>query len=435
MRTVISLVIIAVVLIALSSFTEAPSRIQHFSPQDLYGSSKENVPPSNPNRLETQLTSSLPTKSATSSPPKPIEKIDGGSGQPKETSNESDLPHGKSPKPIPHTKQPPDTGNGQPQQKPDAVVWSSFAYVQYVTNSNYLCNSLMVLEELHRLGTKAERIMMYPQHWSIPKGQADTEEARFLLQARDNYKAELVPIEVVTFEDRGDATWKDSYTKLLAFNQTQYKRVISLDSDAIVRQTMDELFFLPSTPVAMPRAYWLDQPFLSSQLLVIEPSTTEWTRVSDYMSTNPKGGFDMDILNTLYKNTALVLPHRRYDLLTSEFRKEPNQHEPYLSTQEKWNGTKVLEEVKFVHFSDWPVRKPWLMDEEGREESKPKCHKVGNEMDCTDRDIWVELYSGYAAKRKEICGREYDLRRRATGMERRTQRMREVPAWFEAIVT
>jgi len=53
-------------------------------------------------------------------------------------------------------------------------------------------------------------------------------------------------------------TWSDSYTKLLAFNQTQYDRVLSLDSDSTVLKPMDELFLLPDCPVAMPRAYWLE---------------------------------------------------------------------------------------------------------------------------------------------------------------------------------
>jgi len=41
---------------------------------------------------------------------------------------------------------------------------------------------------------------------------------------------------------------------------------------------MDELFHLPSSPVAMPRAYWLDNQ-LSSQLLLIQPSVEEFARV------------------------------------------------------------------------------------------------------------------------------------------------------------
>lgn len=194
---------------------------------------------------------------------------------------------------------------------------------------------------------------------------------------------------------------------------------------------MDELFLLPPTPIAMPRAYWLSQPFLSSQLLVLTPSFTEWTRLSRYMASHPDAGFDMDILNTLYKDTALVLPHRGYDLLTSEFRHNRTDHARYLGTSEAWNATAALAEAKFVHFSDWPVRKPWYADEVGRTAREPECHGEGKERDCADRDIWTGLYKAYARKRKEICGREYDVGKRESKVERRARR---VPRWWEAVV-
>ena len=157
---------------------------------------------------------------------------------------------------------------------------------------------------------------------------------------------------------------------------------------------------LPSSLVAMPRAYWLDQPFLSSQLVLIEPSVREWHRIQKFME-NDDSGFDMDILNTLYKDSCLVIPHKRYDLLTSEFRSET--HERYLGSDEAWNGAKVLEETKFVHFSDWPVPKPWYeIPESVIKEHQPKCkeRKYGEEPDCRDRDIWLNLYKEFSDNRQ-----------------------------------
>ncbi|KAF2264010.1 nucleotide-diphospho-sugar transferase [Lojkania enalia] len=294
----------------------------------------------------------------------------------------------------------------------DGVQWSEFAYVQYVTNANYLCNSLMILESLYRLGAKADRIILYPNHWKVPTddGVDSSFESKLLAQARDQYKTKLVPIQVQTYE-RGDNTWKDSYTKLLAFNQTQYKRVISLDSDATVQQPMDELFLLPPAPVAMPRAYWLDQLFLSSQLVVLEPSEQEWKRIQNAMQNNADSGFDMDILNTLYNESCTIIPHRKYDLLSGEFRSK--KHDKYLGADEPWDPKAVLEEAKFVHFSDWPRPKPWLKaDSAIVEEVQPKCKKVEGEEDCTDRDIWLSLYQDFSQRRQRICGRRYDDRRR-----------------------
>ena len=73
------------------------------------------------------------------------------------------------------------------------VDWSRFAYVQYVTNTPYLCNSVMLFERLHTLGTKADKLMMYPSQF-IPGD--DSLEGRLLAKARDEYGVKLTPIEV-----------------------------------------------------------------------------------------------------------------------------------------------------------------------------------------------------------------------------------------------
>lgn len=107
--------------------------------------------------------------------------------------------------------------------------WSQYAYCQYVTRPEYLCNSLMIFDSLERVGSKASRVMMYPHDWNVDD---TTAQGRLLVQARDQFAVALQPIEVQHFD--GQETWADSFTKLLAFNQTKYKRVLSLDSDATV---------------------------------------------------------------------------------------------------------------------------------------------------------------------------------------------------------
>lgn len=90
---------------------------------------------------------------------------------------------------APHVGQPPEQHN---------TDWSRFAYVQYVTNSAYLCNSVMLFETLHRFGTsRADRVMMYPAHMVDPTAMtATTHDGRLLLQARDDFNVKLVPIAV-----------------------------------------------------------------------------------------------------------------------------------------------------------------------------------------------------------------------------------------------
>ena len=121
---------------------------------------------------------------------------------------------------------------------------------------------------------------------------------------------------------------------------------------------MDELFLLPPSPVAMPRAYWLGpkNKTFTSGLMLIQPSDFEFGRIMDEITEAPSDMYDMEIMNKLYGDTALVVPHRPYTLVTGEFRSK--SHEGYLGNEEElWDAEKILKDAKYLHFSDWPVPK------------------------------------------------------------------------------
>lgn len=165
---------------------------------------------------------------------------------------------------------------------------------------------------------------------------------------------------------------------------------------------MDELFFIPTAPVAMPRAYWLsDQSTLSSQLVLIEPTEQEFKRIADAIDSADTEEFDMEIVNQLYGRDCLILPHRRYDLLTGEFRS--GNHTSYLGNNyEGWDPEKMLKEAKFLHFSDWPMPKPWISaSSRMQSDVQPKCvQNSKGEEDCRARDIWLSFYSDFKERRQ-----------------------------------
>jgi hypothetical protein len=212
------------------------------------------------------------------------------------------------------------------------------------------------------------------------------------------------------FADQWTGTWDKSVTKFMAFSLEYYDRVIALDSDVTLLQPLDELFLLPPTPMAMPRAYWADsKPWpLTSMLMVIKPDLKELQRFKDRM---PGGGedilvdahrFDMELVNERFEDSALVLPHRPYALLTGEFRRK--DHSAYLgNSKEKWDAEKVFKEAKIVHFSDWPLPKPWIMwPTEGLQEMQPDCGG-SRQGTCAERRIWKQLYDDFRHRRRDIC--------------------------------
>ncbi|CAG7961508.1 unnamed protein product [Penicillium salamii] len=302
----------------------------------------------------------------------------------------------------------------------DEVDWSRFAYTQYATNEVYLCNSLMVFETLERLGSKAERVLFYPEQWDLIIEDEYDRVSELLLMARNKLKVMVIPIKIDGIAgSRGigsEASWETSLTKLMAFGEANYERVIHLDSDVLLLQTMDELFFLPPTTVAMPRAYWLlPEKSLSSLLIVVEPSFREYSRITDDALPAKTGQvevnvtdhrYDMDLLNARYGDSAMVLPHRHYGLLSGEFRTK--DHRRFLGNDDEvWDPDHVLAQAKFVHFSDWPVPKPWVMwSPELLAEQQPKCDYhpgTPQESGCRDREIWKMLYDKYRRKRKDVC--------------------------------
>lgn len=128
----------------------------------------------------------------------------------------------------------------------------------------------MLFESLHRLGNQADRVLMYPAVFQVQEGKEESTVSKLLRRARDRYRVKLVPIEVQHIDsgdgkpcqrpwwkyrtERLSGTWAESFTKLLAFNQTQYERVIHLDSDSTLLQVRLSGYFILSSSHCLHRA-------------------------------------------------------------------------------------------------------------------------------------------------------------------------------------
>lgn len=284
------------------------------------------------------------------------------------------------------------------------VDWSHYAYSQYATDSAYLCNAVMVFEALSRLGSKADRILLYPQEWDMEVESATDRDSQLLVKARDWYNVKLIPVEVPKADN--DA-WHGSLVKFLTWQQTQYERILHIDADVTILKHMDELFLLPRAQVAMVRAYWeLPKKQLTSLLVLLEPSESEYQRLmtASRVDNNPSGDYDMEILNRFYGDSALILPHQQYGLLSGEFRSTDHQH--FMGNDfEKFNADRTFREASLIHFSDWPLPKPWIMWPHNLiGDILPRCYSDrGLEVHtCTKKDIWLELYDDFR-KRRKVC--------------------------------
>lgn len=186
-----------------------------------------------------------------------------------------------------------------------------------------------------------------------------------------------------------EETWGDSLTKLRIFQLTEYERIVYFDCDALVLKNMDVLFRLPSAPVAMPRAYWANQGTFTSMLLVIEPSERRFHQLVSLAQRTRQ--FDMDVLNSVFAGSCLVLPNV-FALLTGIFR-DARYREMYLGNVfETWAARDIYDRAYLVHFSDFPVLpKPWVsVSTEEVEAAAPNCPP-----DCVEKEVWIDIYQQF----------------------------------------
>lgn len=249
------------------------------------------------------------------------------------------------------------------------VNWNDFAYVQYATNLDYLCNSAMIFEQLHSLQVKPNKVLLYPLEWGAPSDEPiappenrtqDPSELFLLQKIREEFNVILKPVTLIHLES-DEEYWASSFTKLQIFNMTEYKRMLVMDSDSTVHQSLDRLFLLPHATVAAPRSYWSDavhgdRIILTSLLMLVEPSPSQSKRIISALEHRGKNDYDMEIINDLYKDDCLILPHRGLSLLSGELRRKT--HNNYMgSSTDIWNATLELEKTAMVHFSDYPYPK------------------------------------------------------------------------------
>ena len=266
--------------------------------------------------------------------------------------------------------------------------------------------------------------MFYPYSWDASEideyspSQDLNHIARLLQSASREYYVKLQPISLLHQNRTTQETCADSYTKLLAFNLTSLDRVLTIDTNSVVLQNLDELFLLQPAPVAMPYVYWGSPTgwSFSSQMMLITPSTTTFSQIESAIKGAKADEYDMDILNSLFRNRILRIPERPYNLLSGEFRR--TEHKQYLGpTSQKayakpWDPDAILAEARVLHFSDWPVPQPWVRaSQEVLNKYMPKCRKSEwfGASNCRDRAVWLKLYVDFEVRRNAVCGVGFEL--------------------------
>lgn len=404
-----------------------------------------------------------------------------------------------------------------------AVDWSKLAYINYVTDSAYLCNTLIMFDDLkHKYNTKAKLVLLISRDLLDPNSSSDVDHIKRLLDKIKDVDQEQVVVKLIEniVKPMDYTPWNESLTKLLIFNETDYNRIIYLDNDAVLMDNLDELFFLPAyIKFAAPLTYWFlsekdineaykeltvdekvsinlktytkklesriknnkmiynhlpNLPHLlylnsknvakdiiqstssasplfnfhankksgkikfASNLMVIKPSKDLFDIIVNEALPkvlNKKTKYDMDLINeeiynlkkiiyyqfslfrkmkSKFQPEVLVLPFGTYGLLTGSVRNR-NHHSMIVNDilgykrldetgqQIEKEFDRSVRESKYIHFSDYPIGKPWNYHSIDEFECKAdEIHSDDVEGDTKACNLWNSIYSTYLATRN-IC--------------------------------
>lgn len=197
---------------------------------------------------------------------------------------------------------PPSSQNAvQLDRVPPDFSASPFAYVFYATQDDYACSILVNVDRLNNLFNTSHRIIVLVKP-SLPSHYLTTLTAQ---------NATVIPYEPPPLADGNVSYYQDVLLKLVGFRLHHYipslKRVLILDADQLILQSLDHIFGLPEVDVAAPRAYWQSEGFTSAFILATL-SDRLWDKISNGLSTIDHDVFDMDLMNKLFAKTLLVLP-------------------------------------------------------------------------------------------------------------------------------
>ncbi len=189
-----------------------------------------------------------------------------------------------------------------PEENATDSSLSPYAYVFYATKAEYACSVLVNIDRLHNIFHTKHRIVV------LVKPTISSEYlSRFTAQ-----NATVIPYEPPPLYDKNVPYYTDVLLKLVGFRLHHYvpflQRVLILDSDQIILQSLDHVFSLPAADLAAPRASGQGTFGFTSAFLLVSLSDRLWDRMELALKTIDHGTFDMDLLNRMFGETAMILP-------------------------------------------------------------------------------------------------------------------------------
>ncbi|KAK5118273.1 hypothetical protein LTR62_002786 [Meristemomyces frigidus] len=287
------------------------------------------------------------------------------------------------------------------QRASASIDWNRLAHIQLARNHHDVCNSVMVLADLHRLKSPARRLLLFPREWALEEGKKGDysdpflESSRRLLRmAARRYGVELRPVQsVVPVED---ASSRPVYSLASAYALADFDRVLSIETPGLLFDAtpLDAvLAFTEPAPFAMLQDSAQGDGVHYADLLLLQPTSETHTDLERQIAE----------MSTTFNDTLLPFSFEDPLLLASStedrtlIRSIGILHDVPSPAIPAFNATAYLSDVSYIRFSD-----PKLP---GPEYDVPWSQKVASRPRNKDADwTWTKLYGQFAQRRMEVCG-------------------------------
>jgi len=264
-----------------------------------------------------------------------------------------------------------------------------YTFLSILTSDDYLPGLLVLAHSLQKTGTPLPLLVLLTPNIS-------SETLTTLDSHRIAYKVldyELINPTNVDKKHR----WFSTYSKIFAFGQTEYDKVVYLDADMLILRNIDELFNYPHMSATnsggmLPRK--VSWTHLNSGLMIIEPSKKIFTDMLNRIGKievleaggsveRPQYGSDQDFFNKYYPNW----PNQKELHLDHKY----NIFHYHLDEYSKLFGYTIEDgpkPISIIHYASY--LKPWNIKSD-------KLDEIAGDLDrCLELkaiQLWIEQFN------------------------------------------
>lgn len=152
-----------------------------------------------------------------------------------------------------------------------------------------------------------------------------------------------------------------AYTKITLWKQTQFRKIVYIDSDVVAYKAPDELFAIEHPFSAAPDIGWPD--IFNTGVMVLTPNETDYQAMAALAEQNTSfDGADQGLINMHFGSN--------YNRLSFAYNVTPSGHYQYVPAYRHFQSN-----IKMVHFIG--PEKPWFKGRRASTGSSPFDEMIG----------------------------------------------------------